>query len=134
MPHQVAGRTYQPHLPHRNGAPHKSQWKISVDDEIAAFELAVTEDWANEAHAWGLHLNRDGEADYLGVSPADHPPQRALFIALYELDAVCHGYPVDHQRSNREKPPTSVLNSWLNKGAVPAPAVRKIARGQRCRL
>jgi hypothetical protein len=133
-PEQIAGWAYQSHPPHRNGARDKSQWIITEPDEHGVFEKAIQEHWHEDDRAWGLQLSGNARAVFLGKSPADEGQVKDLFIARFELATVCHGYPVDYQRSEGEKPPTSVLGAWLQANALRPAVIRKILRGQRCRL
>lgn len=131
--HEVAGHKYSPKSDHRDGTAKKSQWTVAVAAEIESFRLAVAEGWTNGALAWSLHIH-NGRADYLGTSAKDPGPDEPLFLALFEIAATCHGFPADHRRSNREKPPAHVQRAWLASPVIRDAVVRKIGRGQRCSL
>lgn len=45
-----------------------------------------------------------------------------------------HGYPADYRRNPRDRPPISVLKSWVNQGHIKKHQHAKISRGQKCNL
>ena len=131
--HKVAGKTYVIKPDHRDGTPVKSQWTIKRTQELDAFRLAITSGWIVGTFAWGLHINED-KTMYLGKAAMKPGPPTDLFLAVFDLGHTCHGYPADHARSQREKPPSSVRKEWLDKGHLRPAVLRKIGRGQRCSL
>src|SRR5688572_27130432 len=95
---------------HRNGARKKSQWRISIPDEVWCFEHSVSRSWVVGSEAWGLH-NPEGHPRYLGVAQ-DHMTE--VFIAKFIGDNdIWHGYPADHQRNPQDIPHPTVMASWL---------------------
>jgi hypothetical protein len=122
--------TYQPHPHHRNGTPRKSQWTIPIEAEMNAFTGAWTAGWFASACIWGLHFD-NGVVTYLGVGQ-DHQTQ--VFLAKFvdgQGTPNWHGYPIDHKE---DRPPEQVMDSWLKGKYFNRAAVRRILRGQRCRL
>src|SRR4051812_34350996 len=110
-PVDVEGRKYLPKSDHRDATAKKSQWQVDVAAEIEAFRLAIIHEWTDDDLAWSLHVV-DGSAQNLGVSAKDPGPVEPLFLALFELAPSCHGFPADHRRSTREKPPSHVRRAW----------------------
>ena len=118
---------------HRDGARGKSQWRISRDDETGCFDRARANRWLVEVErvGWGLHLPA-GKPDYLGVA-RDH--ETKVFVAKFTEDQdVWHGYPADHRRNHRDIPVDDVLAGWMREGLLKPAKIRKIGRGQPCRL
>ena len=126
---------YTPHGHHRNGsfASQKSQWVISLNEEIAAYNNAWTKRWGTHQCFWGLHFTAAG-IDVLGVSPA--PDAHRLKIAKFVGDDRdnWHGYPVAHWLSPWDKPQEEILKAWKDAGLINGPTFSKIHRGKRCNL
>lgn len=123
--------TYKVNPAHRDGTSGKSQWRVSHEDEIRCFDGARTSHWLVGTVGWGLHLAA-GNPDYLGVA-RDH--ETKVFVAKFtgERD-VWHGYPADHRRNHRDIPNERILADWMREGVLKPAKVRKIGRGQPCRL
>jgi len=115
----------------RDGTSGKSQWRVSRQDEIRCFDGARASNWLVGPVGWGLHLSA-GVPDYLGVA-RDH--QSRVFVAKFTGEQnVWHGYPADHRRNHRDIPTESVLADWMREGLLARATVRKLTRGQPCRL
>ena len=124
--------SYRSNPPHRNRAPEKSQWTITRDQEIAAFELAWRRSWLLSCAGWGFHYE-ENRLEYLGVAQ-DHATR--LFVAKFVCDSepeLWHGYPADH-RKQQDVPDEAILNRWLREDVLPAAKIRKLAKGQPCKL
>lgn len=115
---------------HRDGTRIKSQWSVSVDEEINIFALGIDRGWLKQSCAWGLHLE-NGVPQCLGWSAKDPGPVRELRIAFFQLADPCHGYPSDPRRNVKEIPSNAVREEWLAKQYFTRRALRKITRGQR---
>ena len=130
----VPGVWYLNHPHHRSTTQKdtKSQWIISVAEEVQAFTHAHGNGWLQSSAGWGLHLE-SGIVAYLGTLYSD---DSLLFIAKF-VDGTAtshwHGYPIDHRRSY-DAPSTAILNVWLVSKLLSAAQIRKIARGQPCSL
>ena len=73
-----------------------------------------------------------GKPDYLGVA-RDHITR--VFVAKFTGDEnVWHGYPADHRGSHRDIPIELVLDGWMRGGLLTPAKIRKLIRGQPCRL
>lgn len=128
--------SYIPKLDHRNGSPQKSQWTISEQAEQQCFYQAYNLWQQAEYTCWGLHFE-NGKAVYLGKSKISSGIVRDLFIAKFlDSNANCewHGYPADHTLNHQDIPPTDVLAVWLKDGHLRQAAIRKITKGQKCKL
>lgn len=119
---------------HRNGTPNKSQWVVSLADELASFNHATAQNWFVDLWGWGLHLP-GGSPAQLGTSVGN---MRALFIAKFVANRNrndnWHGYPADYCVNSQDIPKAEVLQRWLAAGVCRPAAVRKISRGKKCAL
>lgn len=126
---------------HRNRAPQKSQWTISEQQERDCFGnilgLIYMDGFGSPNGCWGLHIVA-GRLAYLGESASDSSePFRALFIAKFvdsnENDRW-HGYPADHVSNTQDIPTSDWLMYWFEAGYISQSQLRKISRGQKCKL
>jgi hypothetical protein len=126
---------YIPNPQHRNAAfaSQKSQWVISVSDELVCYQKSQQEQWVCGEAYWGLHLVQLSPS-LLGTSqqPSPSPLHIAKFVG--DLNGNWHGYPVAHWLSPYDKPAVNVLNSWLESGMINRPKYAKIHRGKKCTL
>ena len=116
---------------HRNQTPGKSQWSISRQDESACFAVAHSMGWIDGEKGWGLHC-LNGALQYLGFGQ-DHTT-RVFMAKFVGHQDTWHGYPADHQRNQQDIPSEPVRKIWLHDGVLTAPKIRKITKGQPCRL
>lgn len=129
----MTGRTatYQVNPLHRSGALGKSQWRILVSEEISCFDRARAAGWLDVDVGWGLHV-LNGTPAYVGVA-RDH--ETRVFVAKFTGSLrVWHGYPADHRQSCGDIPTEHVLGRWMRDGLLGRAKVRKLTRGQPCRL
>jgi hypothetical protein len=128
VPHQ-----YAVNPKHRNGSPDGSQWTIPPIEEHACFQTAEIAGWLLGDKGWGLHLVAETPA-YLGVAVDGG---RLLFVAKFVAGAapvVWHGYPADPEKRTHDIPEEHVLQHWLVLNLLSKPKIRKLGRGQACRL
>lgn len=125
---------YKPHPPHRSGAPEKSQWTISEDDERECFARAWAQGWVDASGnvGWGVKADEGGIAQYLGVS-ADGA--RYLWWAKFVgKQSPWHGYPADIvRRQGGDCPAPNVVRAWLHAGHIDKAALSRITRRKPCR-
>jgi len=123
---------YLSHLPHRNKNPEKSQWTISIDEEVSIFRASENNQWLFATHGWGLNI-RNNYPQNLGFSKDGN---YTLFIAKFVgADSInWHGYPADHQTKNQDIPDEIILSAWITLSILPRAKIRKIAKGQKCNL
>jgi hypothetical protein len=130
----IQGHLYLSKADHRDGTPEKSQWTIALEDEFASFDRTLSESWAQAKAGWGLHIV-DDKARYVGRSALNYGASpKDLFMIFFNIAQVAHGYPSDPQRSKREIPPDSIRAAWLAKQYLRPVVVRKLGRGQPCKL
>ena len=80
---------------HRNGTSGKSQWMISVDEEIGLFADAIKEDNIISNNGWML-LIRDGQRRKVGVTANHEDSYIGRFRRSTEVE--WHGYPGDYSQ------------------------------------
>ena len=123
--------TYSPNPQHRNRTPEKSQWSISLAQEIAYFNTTYANQWIDNNNGWGLHYS-EGRLDYLGLAQ-DYITR--VFIAKFVGDrGTWHGYPADHQQNQQDIPTERIRTIWINTNVLRPAQIRKITKGQPCRL
>lgn len=131
--HEVeTGIFYTHHPHHRNQTPQKSQWSIPETSELGVFARCRQETWYVDGNGWGLHFV-EGAVRYLGVGQ-DHATR--VFIAKFVAnsdESQWHGYPADHIRRS-DRPCEQILRQWLGGEVLPPAKIRKISKGQPCRL
>ena len=122
---------YQPNQAHRTKSSGRSQWTISISAEKTCFYLCIENLWILQEVGWGLHYP-EGAPEYLGVSEDQATP---IFIARFVgKSGAWHGYPADHQKNFQDIPDQGILLDWMNRNLLAASKIRKIVRGQSCRL
>ena len=122
---------YLPHPHHRSPdkAGEKSQWLISLIEEISVFNNACSAGWLFGQDGWGLYM-AGNTAEYLGTAPDKRLLVFAKFIDSDNKD-IWHGYPGD-QRKFQDRPPIIVSRAWIE---ILGPSkVRKLKKGQSCVL
>lgn len=82
----------------------------------------------------GLFINGNGSLNYLGVI---HDRNIDVFIAKFVTDKnhnTWHGYPADYQLKAQDIPAGSILLKWEEQNLITKAKMRKIMRGQPCRI
>ena len=130
---------YTHKIDHRNNSGEKSQWTITELEEKSCFKYSLESYW-NKPHyyiSWGLYLKND-KVEYLGNSAKNEPEFCQLFIAKFidsSKNSNWHGYPANPSgQKPQDIPPENVLGDWLSKQYLRPQLIRKIARGQKCKL
>lgn len=86
---------------------------------------------SSEKSAGGF-IFRAADQTYVGVAQ-DHETQ--VFVAKFTEDQdVWHGYPADHRRNHQDIPTEYVLGDWMRARLLTPAKIRKLVRGQPCRL
>ena len=128
--------TYIHKIDHRNGSSNKSQWIISEVAERKCFCKAVTIWRCEDFTCWGLHLENN-QTSYLGVTKSSAPKPRKLFVAKFidsNKNSKWHGYPADHIANQQDIPPEVVLSKWYDDNHLRLVTIRKLSKGQKCKL
>lgn len=121
---------YQPHPHHRDAtrSNQKSQWLITIPDEVACFLTAYASNWGDGHNYWGVYTP-NGKPAILGSTPVSP----VAFVAKF-VGPVWHGYPVAHWVAPYDRPAMAVLNNWEESGIITRPTKSKIRRGKKCAL
>jgi len=128
---------YQAHPHHRSQqfASQKSQWIISIPEEMNCYASSVNNNWHcfGAGTYYGLHLQGVIPVP-LGTTklPEAHQVHIAKFVSNNGTD--WHGYPAAHWLSPYDKPDDVVLRRWFDMGFISMPKFRKIHGGKKCAL
>lgn len=118
------GSLYLVYNEHRNGG-WRSQWSITVQEELSVFDRAELGAWGEDGSLWGLHL--DG-AQLLRLGTEGE------FIARFRRTDPAvpwHGYPAQPSTQHRQDfPPDQVVNMWVDMGLLSRPRQRRLQQGR----
>ncbi|MBS1073764.1 hypothetical protein JK176_02570 [Gluconobacter sp. Dm-73] len=121
---------YKPKSDHRDNTHGKSQWTISLPEEVKIFTLAMGNKWISDKWGWGIYTNA-GQVAVLGVDK-DH--KTTLFLSRFDENAgEWHGYPVNY-KEKQQKPPSIILLDWVDQNIITKVQMRRIVRSQPCRI
>jgi hypothetical protein len=124
---------YLPKADHRDATAKKSQWWVTERREEGIFRHALSALWCTDQKAWGLRID-DDFPDYLGESARDPGPVEPLAVAFFEVGNPSHGYPSYCRPGDKDAIPARVLADWLAQGLLSKAKIRKLGKGQRCKL
>ena len=129
---------YYSKIDHRNNAPKKSQWIIEKFEELSCFEYSIECCWNQVKYtSWGLYIP-NGQVEYLGESAKNESTSYQLFIAKFvdsNKNNYWHGYPANPSSGKKQDiPPEFVLKDWQVKNHLRLTTIRKITKGQKCKL
>ncbi|WP_438282618.1 hypothetical protein [Pseudomonas alabamensis] len=126
---------YTPNPQHRNSSfsAQKSQWTITVHEEIECFTMAADASWFAKDCYWGLC---PGQSSLRPVGMAPPPHSCPVHFAKFVGDTLqnWHGYPIAHWVAPYDKPPEVVLKGWQTNGIISKPQFARILRGKKCAL
>ena len=125
-------------IDHRNNSAEKSQWIIAEEKERGCFKYSLESGWNEPLYiSWGLHFENN-QVVCLGKAAKNEPDFCELFIAKFvdsTKNSKWHGYPAHPSNQKQQDiPPEPVLNDWLKKQYLRPQIIRKISRGQKCKL
>ena len=103
--------TYKAVSFHRNGTSRKSQWKISVDEEVNFFVTAIEKKHIHKDRGWEISI-KNGIKKSIGRTVKGEDSYIGVFECSTKLE--WHGYPGDYKRSDKDIPPTTILQEWVN--------------------
>lgn len=126
---------YTPNPQHRNSSfsAQKSQWTITIHEEIECFTMATGAPWFGKDCYWGLC---PGQSSLRPVGMAPPPHSCPVHFAKFVGDTLhnWHGYPIAHWVAPYDKPPEVVLKGWQTNGIISKPQFSRILRGKKCAL
>ena len=117
---------------HRNGTSGKSQWTISVPDEISVFTWGMSNKFKIDNKCWGLFLN-DKKTEVVGLLTNNEESRIARFVCGTS-DSTWHGYPADYKRAIGDIPTDEILRIWVSKSYISKSKMLKIQQQKPCGL
>ena len=117
---------------HRNRNPHKSQWSIKPQSEIACFCLACDKNWKTTHKGWGLLLQGNVPV-ILGITKTKLQSKIAFFIDG-NGNNIWHGYPSNYSLNIKERPKDTVLKKWYRDKLISKSERKRILKGEKCHL
>lgn len=113
---------------HRNGDPQKSQWTISIEEELLSFATSQENKWYDDDKGWGIHPT--GALLEVGKLKTG---EKVLIARFQKLGPTAHnqwhGYPADIRGKTHDIPNDFVLTDWKNKKIILNHQFSKIRRG-----
>lgn len=110
----------------------KSQWLISIAEELSCFTLCYEKQWIDADCGWGVHLVNN-RMQILGKNNVGDLYKIAKFVYGNQA-GFWHGYPADYRGKNQDRPSYVVLESWREEGIIRKHQIRKIRSGMACNL
>lgn len=121
---------------HRNKQNrNKSQWIINQTEEIESFKLMIdTNKWiVDNNKGWSLHRVNNTENRILGISTQNENVQIAKFVDSSN-NQNWHGYPIDYRISIYDRPPSSILEDWVDQKIIKKKDKARILLGKDCSI
>lgn len=117
---------------HRNGTSGKSQWVISVDEEIELFAKAKRDKQIFDDKGYAIWIISD-KACVLGVTDLNSETRLARFVDGSRSDHW-HGYPANYLKKKNDIPPMSLLKEWKDKGLIEKSDLTRMKYQKPCSL
>lgn len=120
--------SYKVNRKHRDQKPKAdcTQWVVSEWEEIRLFSIAKYNDWfCAKSCLWAIEKNADFFVK-LG-STGEDSAYMAKFVSNHNHE--WHGYPVVPSKA-ADRPPTTVLDSWRERGIISRSQQAKIIKGR----
>lgn len=117
---------------HRNGTANKSQWTISVDEEIDLFADTKQKGqiYEDKGHAlWVI----DAKAEVLGLTEKGNETRLARFEDGNRIDHW-HGYPANYLKAKNDIPPMELLLKWRNQNLITKADITRLKQQKPCSL
>lgn len=124
---------YFVHPKHRgNPTENSCTWRISVPDEVALFRKALPAGFCPGQNYWAAEV-QNGRLRPVGINVHR---ETLIFGKFVDGSArsLWHGYPADYRRHPQDRPPISVLQSWVTQGLLEKHHIAKISGGKQCNL
>lgn len=125
----VLSKVYQSNPKHRDGTRNKSQWRITLQDEVMLFGWAFEKNSFDKKYYWGV-IKQGNKCKELGTTYR----HRGSRIARFEHSnppEIWHGYPVDyiHDPQN-DCPGRALLYIWKDMGIITKHGIAKLISGR----
>ncbi|MCI0449510.1 MAG: hypothetical protein L0Y79_06965 [Chlorobi bacterium] len=103
-------------------------------DEVECFRLCFRRNWHNGIVGWGLKPN-GSSFDVVGRNALNDELKLAKFVNnVVTNNHNWHGYPADYRNNPQDRPMTWILLLWRNNNIITKTHMRRIKKGQECRL
>jgi len=112
----------------------KPKWEISEDQEVECFIQCIDETWHSNGKGFGIRPDSDLNLTILGYNPNDTDSKIAIFRDDKHGADEWHGYPADYLLHTQDRPSTTILSDWYDKGYIPKDAMAKVRKGLECSL
>jgi len=129
---------------HRDSSKHKSQWKISKQEEIEIFLNSIRNNWfkgefsdkkciltSPDGIAWGIGLISD-KCSVIGVS-SDGTTELKACKFVESSPNYWHGYPANF-KNRQDVPLDEILDSWRKLGFINKPLLLNIKKRRVCTI
>lgn len=117
---------------HRNGTADKSQWTISVDDELDLFAKTKRDGQIYDDKGYALWIIGN-DACVLGITEHQSETRLARFVDGTRSDHW-HGYPANYMRAKNDIPPMSLLRQWKESGLIEKSDITRLKLQKPCSL
>lgn len=117
---------------HRNGTTGKSQWIISVDEEIELFAKTKRDNQIFDDKGYALWIVSDA-ACVLGLTERNSETRIARFEDGTRSNHW-HGYPANYLRAKNDIPPMALLKQWKDRGFIEKSDITRLKQQKPCSL
>lgn len=117
---------------HRRVQKNKSNWIITINQEVDCFIYSQTKTWIENMVSWGL-IPLGNNLLVLGLNSHKEELKIAKFVAKNK-EGVWHGYPADFCRNIQDRPGMPILQNWRTDGHIQKHHITKIRQGKECNL
>lgn len=117
---------------HRNGTAGKSQWTISVDEEVDLFAKTKKDGHVYDDKGYALWIVVE-KAAVLGLTEHQSETRLARFVDGTKSDHW-HGYPANYLRAKNDIPPMHLLRQWKKDGLIEKSDITRLKLQKPCSL
>ena len=117
---------------HRYGTAGKSQWTISVDEEIDLFAKTKRNGYVYDDKGYALWIVAE-KAVVLGITEYQSETRLARFVDGTRTDHW-HGYPANYLRAKNDIPPMHLLRQWKKDGLIEKSDITRLKLQKPCSL
>lgn len=117
---------------HRNGTAGKSQWIITVDNEIDLFAKAKRDEQIFDNNGYAIWVI-DEKTGVLGYTENNSETRLARFVDGSRSDHW-HGYPANYLKKKNDIPPMTLLKKWKEKGLIEKSDLTRMKYQKPCSL
>lgn len=127
---KVLSKVYQSNPKHRDGSRNKSQWRITLQDEVMLFGWAFENNSFDKKYYWGV-IQQGDKCIELGFTTNRNIGSRIARFEHGNPPEIWHGYPVDYIRDpQNDCPGKRLLNNWRDWGIITKADIAKLISGR----